>query len=183
MDSLDLTQVEYYSVGEMNLECHFCQAPGFVDENRGTNRTPHFGILCCKKNKCVLGSWIGTEQGIRRLQYEELGKAKGLNDILTDCSSTQARKAITRGAGIHLWTVALDTVSAFLEEPIEAEVKLGVMGQDQQTEPWTDPEPLPEGEDWEWEVPEEMRIQAWFFFCEFCPKNSLEPRRRELLPP
>ena len=38
----------------MEIECKYCSAKGFQSENKGTNKLPHFGILCCNKGKIKL---------------------------------------------------------------------------------------------------------------------------------
>jgi hypothetical protein len=42
----------------------------------------------------VIGSWISTAKGTRRLQYEELAKAKGISDLVTNCDETKLRATI-----------------------------------------------------------------------------------------
>ena len=41
--------IKRFSLGEMEIECKYCSAKGFQSENKGTNKLPHFGILCCNK--------------------------------------------------------------------------------------------------------------------------------------
>jgi hypothetical protein len=37
----------------------------------------------------TIGSWIHTAKGVQRLQYEELAKAKGINELLENCDSSK----------------------------------------------------------------------------------------------
>lgn len=60
----------------MNLECHYCQALGFVDENKGTNRTPHFGISCCNQNKCVMPALQDIPDELKEYFTADTPKAK-----------------------------------------------------------------------------------------------------------
>ena len=48
---------EYYSVGEMNKQCKYCQALGFKDENRSSRKgETHYGILCCNQKAVIVDS-------------------------------------------------------------------------------------------------------------------------------
>ena len=38
----------------MNVKCKHCKALGFKSENKGTQREPHFGKLCCNKGQIML---------------------------------------------------------------------------------------------------------------------------------
>lgn len=104
MDSLDLTHVQYYNVGEMNLECHYCQALGFVDENKGTNRTPHFGISCCNQNKCVMPALQDIPDELKEYFTSDTPKAKQFrkycrrfNSGLSFCSLQVKDATVGRG--------------------------------------------------------------------------------------
>ena len=46
--------VQQHSLGEMNVKCKHCKALGFKSENKGTQREPHFGELCCNKGQIML---------------------------------------------------------------------------------------------------------------------------------
>ena len=54
IDTFDELAVERFSLGEYNLECMYCGGIGFKSENRGPDKKPYFGILCCNKGKIDL---------------------------------------------------------------------------------------------------------------------------------
>jgi hypothetical protein len=64
-----------------------------------------------------VGRWISMVKGTRRLQYEELAKAKGINEILADCGDKSARPPIQESVGIHLWSAGLDALGLWLCGP------------------------------------------------------------------
>ena len=54
IDTFNGEAIKRFSLGEMEIECKYCSAKGFQSENKGTNKLPHFGILCCNKGKIKL---------------------------------------------------------------------------------------------------------------------------------
>jgi hypothetical protein len=66
-----------------------------------------------------VGSWISTTKGIRRLQYEELAKAKGMDDLLLACERSHTRSSIRQSKGIHVWTAALEALGVWMRGPEE----------------------------------------------------------------
>lgn len=51
MDTLNLKHVTLMRFGKPEIECTYCGALGWSEENRGSNAKPHFGILCCMQGK------------------------------------------------------------------------------------------------------------------------------------
>ena len=43
--------VQRHFLGEMSIECSYCNAIGFIFEKKGTRSNPHFGQLCCNGGK------------------------------------------------------------------------------------------------------------------------------------
>ena len=43
--------VQRHFLGEMSIECSYCNAIGFIFEKKGTRLNPHFGRLCCNGGK------------------------------------------------------------------------------------------------------------------------------------
>jgi hypothetical protein len=64
-----------------------------------------------------VGSWISTTKGIRRLQYEELAKAKGMDDLLLACERSHTRSSIRQSKGIHVWSAALEALGCWMRGP------------------------------------------------------------------
>ena len=54
IDTFQSEKVPIWTGGECTLVCACCKALGFSSENRGTLKTPHFGMLCCNENKLRL---------------------------------------------------------------------------------------------------------------------------------
>jgi hypothetical protein len=65
----------------------------------------------------TVGSWISTTKGIRRLQYEELAKAKGMDDLVVACDRMQTRVSVRKSKGIHVWSAALEALGCWMREP------------------------------------------------------------------
>jgi site-specific DNA-cytosine methylase len=67
----------------------------------------------------LTGCWVQSKRGVRRLQAQELAKAKGIpNDWLK--AGCPLKDAVVRGCtGIHIWTAALDSILEWinLEKP------------------------------------------------------------------
>jgi hypothetical protein len=130
-----------------------CQLLGHIDGE------PVYDELGAMPN--LIGSWITTEKGTRRLQYEELAKAKGINDLLTSCDGTTTRVTIRDSAGIHVWAASLDALGSWMRGPDE----------DDQTAPTVEDEEFPRWEDvaedepeddWMWEPPNLQSGQPWY---------------------
>ena len=54
IDHHDLRSTKYYDEGSMNRECHYCQALGFKDENKGPQSKIYFGQLYCNQGRVIL---------------------------------------------------------------------------------------------------------------------------------
>jgi hypothetical protein len=108
-----------------------------------------------------VGSWISTTKGIRRLQYEELAKAKGMEDLLLACERAHTRSSIRQSKGIHVWTAALEALGVWMRGP-EEEVPKNILKEASREIPsWND-----EGEDrkesWSWEPPDLCVDGSWY---------------------
>ena len=57
IDTFDDSSVVTVGLGEFIIECCYCQALGFISENKGTTSRPHFGKLCCNQDKVQLELW------------------------------------------------------------------------------------------------------------------------------
>jgi hypothetical protein len=84
----------------------------------------------------VVGSWISTAKGTRRLQYKELAKANGINELLSNCEDTKLRTTIRESAGIHLWVATLDALGQCLRGPIENDDQTAPTLEDADFPPW-----------------------------------------------
>jgi hypothetical protein len=109
----------------------------------------------------AVGSWISTAKGTRRLQYEELAKAKGINELLANCEDTKLRTTIRESAGIHLWAAALDALGQWLRGPTEDDEQTAPAPEDADFPQWD--EPCEDGGDneWSWEPPDLQEDHPW----------------------
>jgi hypothetical protein len=126
--------------------------------------------------------WIRSDKGTRRLQHEELAKAKGVpSEWLKGKDNRPLRQSlIDRATCIHLWTAAMDSMRPWLmceegiRKPIDnSEKATPVKG-------WDDP-----GEDeceWEWSTPDLREGGEWFLARVKSLEAAIEdaPNREEL---
>jgi hypothetical protein len=108
-----------------------------------------------------IGSWISTGKGTRRLQYEELAKAKGINDLVTNCDDKSVRSAIKNGVGIHLWSASLDALGLWMRGPDDDNVTASTV-EDEDFPQWEDESESESNEEWTWEPPDLREEQPWF---------------------
>ena len=50
----DVSTVETFDLGPMDVVCYYCSAKGYKSERKGTIARPHLGSLCCNAGKKVL---------------------------------------------------------------------------------------------------------------------------------
>jgi hypothetical protein len=109
-----------------------------------------------------VGSWIATvHQRTRRLQYEELAKAKGINNIITNCDKSSVRPAIRNSAGIHLWSASLDALGLWMRGPEEEDAMVSTT-EDPEFPQWEDGSDDDANGDWAWEPPDLQEGRPWF---------------------
>jgi hypothetical protein len=109
----------------------------------------------------VVGSWISTKKGIRRLQYEELAKAKGINDLVKFCDDKALRSTIRDSSGIHVWAAALDALGEWLRDPAEDDDTVSTSSDDSFPR-WEDAETGETEEEWTWEPPDLHVGGIWY---------------------
>ena len=107
--------------------------------------------------------WIRSERGVRRLQHEELGKAKGVPpEWIKDENGKPLRQTMVDGATcLHLWTVAMDTLRSWLDK--EETPKSRAARKDPEEQPigeWSTPEE-DDAYQWEWREPDLQEGGAW----------------------
>jgi hypothetical protein len=129
--------------------------------HRQINGEPVYDELGAMPNN--VGSWIATVKGTRRLQYEELAKAKakGINDIVTNCDANSVRPAIRNSTGIHLWSAALDALGLWMCGPEDDDATVST-AEDTEFPPWEDGSDSNNDKDWAWEPPDLQEGQPWF---------------------
>ena len=76
---------------------------------------PVFGPEGCMPDK--IGSWVATDRGIRRLQAEELAKAKGLPSEWRNKQLSIPSESTSPATALHIWTEVCDSLSSWLKEP------------------------------------------------------------------
>lgn len=54
IDNFHSEEIAQLDFEECTLQCIYCQAYGYKKENKGSSTSPHFGSLCCNKNKIHL---------------------------------------------------------------------------------------------------------------------------------
>jgi hypothetical protein len=116
-------------------------------------------------------SWIRTDKGIRRLQHQELAKAKGLLENFEMPTTKNKLRSVRNSTCHHIMTACLDQVGRWLDT-IMNDKNLGETGKQRATpgrhpkakdEPgWTDGENADDAEEWEWEVPELGPGSPWY---------------------
>jgi hypothetical protein len=107
--------------------------------------------------------WIRSERGIRRLQHEELAKAKGVPpEWLKGPETKPLRQTLVEGATcLHLWTAAMDGLRSWMEEEAGSN--------SERVRPSTNPSPVEgwssQSEDdeyeWNWKVPDLRKGGDW----------------------
>jgi hypothetical protein len=109
----------------------------------------------------IIGSWISTAKGTRRLQYEELAKAKGINDLVTNCDETKMRATIRDSTGIHLWSASLDALAEWLRGPEEDDQTTSTL-EDEDSPQWDEAPEDDADEEWTWEPPNLQENHPWY---------------------
>jgi hypothetical protein len=110
-----------------------------------------------------VGSWISTTKGIRRLQYEELAKAKGLDELLLACERSHTRSSIRQSKGIHVWSAALEALGCWMREPEEDVPKTIREEASREIPSWNEEEDESAGdESWSWEPPDLRVDGSWY---------------------
>jgi hypothetical protein len=107
-------------------------------------------------------SWIHTTKGTRRLQYEELAKAKGINDLVTDCDDSKLRTTIRDSIGIHLWAAGLNAVGEWLRGPEEDDDQTTSTIEDKDFPSWDSASDDECNEEWSWEPANLQEHQPWY---------------------
>jgi hypothetical protein len=105
--------------------------------------------------------WIRSDKGVRRLQHEELAKAKGVPSEWLKGGKPLKQSQVDRATCLHLWTAAMDTVRPWLLEE-EGSVLSSQQGSEpkQIKEGWADAEE--DTSEWEWQVPDLSEGGEWF---------------------
>jgi hypothetical protein len=109
-----------------------------------------------------VGSWISTVKGTRRLQYGELAKAKGINELLVDCEDSKLRPTIRESMGIHVWAAALDALGTWMQGPADDDNQTASTVEDMEFPPWEDDAGETSDEEWTWEPPNLREHQPWY---------------------
>jgi hypothetical protein len=109
----------------------------------------------------VVGSWISTKKGIRQLQYEELAKAKGINDLVKSCDDKALRSTIRDSSGIHVWAATLDALGEWLRDPTEDNDTVSTSSDDLFPR-WEDEENGETEEEWTWKPPNLHVGSIWY---------------------
>ena len=60
--------------------------------------------------------WTDSDQGVRRLQVEELAKGKGLPSEWKDKTKLLPKEAVAKATSLHLWTTVCDLVANWLRK-------------------------------------------------------------------
>jgi hypothetical protein len=107
-------------------------------------------------------AWIRSDRGTRRLQHEELAKAKGVpSSWLKGKGAKSLRQSqVDRATCVHLWSAAMDVMRPWL---LEEENQIFSESESKQNAPvpkWIDDEPAEE--DWQWETPDLREGGEWF---------------------
>ena len=107
--------------------------------------------------------WIRSERGVRRLQHEELGKAKGVPPewIKGENRKPLRQTMVDEATCLHLWTASMDALRSWLEK--EETLKSEAAVRDQKEQPvaeWSTPEE-DSAYQWEWEVPDLREGREW----------------------
>jgi hypothetical protein len=107
-------------------------------------------------------AWIRSDRGIRRLQHEELAKAKGVpSSWLKGEGVRPLRKAqVDRATCIHLWSAAMDVMRPWILKEERPEIWESLSNKKIAVPKWRDRE-LPE-EEWQWESPDLREGGEWF---------------------
>jgi hypothetical protein len=101
-----------------------------------------------------VGSWIEHPSEIRRLQHQELAKAKGILDDYGTPNSQGELESTREGTCIHLLTAVLDHVGRSKEsltDPMKSPEK---SQKEDNIRMWSDEEEDEKDQEWEWEVPD-----------------------------
>jgi hypothetical protein len=109
----------------------------------------------------VVGSWISTQKGIRRLQYEELAKAKGIKDLVKSCEDKALRSTIRDSMGIHVWAAALDALGSWMQDPDDDDDTVSTKS-DPSFPKWNDDEEDDSDAEWTWEPPDLRMGSPWY---------------------
>jgi hypothetical protein len=110
----------------------------------------------------AVGGWISTAKGTQRLQYEELAKAKGINELLSNCEDTKLRTTIRESAGIHLWAAALDALGQWLRGPVEDDDQTASTLEDADFPPWEEASDDELDDEWSWAPPNLQESHPWY---------------------
>ena len=118
------------------------------------------------------GNWVSTEKGVRRIQPEELAKAKGLPSEWKSKDCKLSRAEVAQSTSAHLWIPVADAIGEWccpqhsLEDetwsvaPTEASTLPGSLALDPATgEPLEEP---PDGTDWEYDYPDLAFQGEWY---------------------
>jgi hypothetical protein len=123
-----------------------------------------------------INAWIETDKGVRRLQAEELAKAKGLPKEWLSPLGTSNKGAFSWAQGAtcsHLWSAVLDTIAEWIDERRPELKSSGVPLPTTRARPrkqrraraknQKDLTPVKAQQlDWEWELPELSPGGAWY---------------------
>jgi hypothetical protein len=108
----------------------------------------------------VVGSWISTRKGIRRLQYEELAKAKGINDLVESCEDKVLRSTIRDSMGVHVWAAALDALGSWMQDPDDDDDTVSTTSVPSFPK-WSDDKEDDSEAEWTWEPPNLRMRSPW----------------------
>jgi hypothetical protein len=107
--------------------------------------------------------WIRSERGIRRLQHEELAKAKGLPPEWMKGTDAKPLKQSLVGEAtcLHLWTAAMDGLRSWMDGRIEEKTDQSrEKPKEEPVEGWSS-QAEDEAYQWEWTVPDLREGGAW----------------------
>ena len=90
MDNHNLNTVRYFDVGNLEVECTFCQALGFKGENKGSLTAPHFGERCCRKGKIELERYPDLPPYLLRLFTTDAPESRYFRDNIRYFNSGMA---------------------------------------------------------------------------------------------
>ena len=108
-------------------------------------------------------AWIRSDRGTKRLQHEELTKAKGVPSswLKGEGAHPLHQSQVNRATCVHLWTAAMDVMWPWLSMDNEREdTKASNPKAKEEVLKW-DTNDEDEG-DWQWETPDLSEGGKWF---------------------
>jgi hypothetical protein len=114
----------------------------------------------------ALDSWVQVDKGIRRLQVEELAKAKGVPKEWMPASRKKRGLWCTVVASltvVHLWTAAMDPLGNWMRSrPPRASNQEGIEARSQPALPTPPTREEAKSESSEWQVPDLSEGSTWY---------------------